>query len=77
MNKQQRTKLEEIKDQLEDMILNIRKEAESEQTKFDNCPEGLENSERFQAIEEIASDLDDIVSTLEQASSDLDNVLSK
>jgi hypothetical protein len=61
-------KLEEIKDEIE----NLQSE---EQDKFDNMPEGLQQSDNGQkceaaaiALEDAVSSLDDAISSLEEAS---------
>lgn len=68
MNKQSRKELAEITDQLEAIRDRISELLEGEQEKFDNLNEGLQQSERGQAIEEA-------ISTLEEAETDIDNVI--
>ena len=59
--------LEEIKDKLEFM-------QEDEQDKFDNMPEGLQESERGEAMQEAIEVLGDAVSSLEEAIDRLNEV---
>jgi len=48
---------------------------DEEQEKFDNLPEGLQQSENGQKFEETISSLDDALSNLEEAISNIDNVI--
>ena len=47
---------------------------DEEQEAFDNLPEGLQQADRGQSMEAIASALDDAVDTLSSALGDIDNV---
>ena len=55
--------LNEIKDKLESMM-------DDEQDKFDNMPEGLQESERGEAMQEA-------ISCLEEAASGIDDVIDR
>ena len=48
---------------------------DEEQEKFDNLPEGLQQSENGQKFEEIVSSLDEAISNLEEAISNIDSVI--
>lgn len=65
MNKQTRAQLEEYYDQLNNIVAAIRKIGESEQEKFDNAPENLQESERVQAWADCAYFIDSICNNLE------------
>ena len=72
MNKQRRKAIEEIIEQLGILKDELDTIAEEEQEAYDNLPEGIQDSERGEAMNEAAddlyqaqSDLDDIISTLQ------------
>lgn len=77
MNKQTRTKLEKYYDQLNEIVAAIREIGESEQEKYDNAPENLQDSNRVMAWAECADSIelvcDELDSTVEQL---MDEVLS-
>lgn len=66
MNKQQRKKLSDMLDEIAGYVSTLEEMAEEEQEKYDNMPEGLQDSERGQAIQEAADNL-------QQAADDLQN----
>lgn len=68
MNKQRRKWLEEIVGRLETAKDEIDSVAEEEREAYENLPEGIQESERGEAMCENADDL-------EQASSDLDDLI--
>ena len=57
MNKQQRKKLSDMLDEIAGYVSTLEEMAEEEQEKYDNLPEGLQDSERGQAIQEAADNL--------------------
>lgn len=57
---------------LKSAIETIRDE---EQEKFDNLPEGLQQSENGQKFEEIVSSLDEAISNLQDAINNIDSVI--
>lgn len=57
---------------LHNSISTIRDE---EQEKFDNLPEGLQQSNNGQKFEETVSSLDDALSNLEEVISNIDSVI--
>jgi len=61
MNQKERERLQIIRDELQCM-------QECEQDKFDNAPENLQDSERYERIQEIAD-------SLQEAIDNLDNIL--
>lgn len=77
MNKKQRSRLETIKDKLDELAAEVREIGEEEQEKYNNAPENLQNSEKYQAIEGSASTLSDAADEIEQASSSIDDTLSQ
>lgn len=64
MNKQQRKELSEMLKVIEDCQYKLEVMAEEEQAKYDNMPEGLQESEQGQAIYEAADTLEDAASNL-------------
>ena len=58
MNKKEKASLQKIRDDLQAM-------QEVEQDKYDNAPEGLEYSEMYERIQEIADSLQEAVDTLD------------
>lgn len=76
MNKLTRITLTQYREQLIDIIDAIRQIGEQEQEKYDNAPENLQDSERVQAWQECASEIEQVCDDLENASDALmDNVL--
>lgn len=57
--------LEEIRDQIEALRNDVEDIKDEEQECFDNLPEGLQGSERGQAMETNAETLDETVANLE------------
>lgn len=73
MNKARRKWLEKTIATLEDQRAELESICEEEQEAYDNMPESLQDSERGQslydnidALESAASDLDDIISNLQE-----------
>ena len=73
MNKQRRSRLQKVIDQLEDLKAKVASICEEEQEAYDNMPEGLQDAERGQQIYENISnledrdgDFDDLISNLEE-----------
>ena len=71
MNKQDRKNLSAIIETLETAHSSLEEMAEAEREKYDNMPEGLQESERGQAIDEAATSLEEQASTLEDILSSL------
>jgi len=71
MNKENRKELEKAISLIEDAKQIIESIKDDEQDKFDNLPEGLQQSERGEKFEENVSVLDDALSQLEEA---IDNI---
>ena len=81
MNQDRRAKIEaaveELRSALETMQelhATLESLKNEEQEAFDNLPEGLQQADRGQSMEAIASALDDAVDTLSSALGDIDNV---
>ena len=66
MNKQQRKRLNELIEHVEGIVTELDEMAQEEQEKYDNMPEGLQESERGEALQDAADNL-------QQAHDDLEN----
>lgn len=73
MNKQRRSRLQKVIDQLENLKLEVASICEEEQEAYDNMPEGLQEAERGQQIydnisnlEDRESDFDDLIDNLQE-----------
>jgi DNA repair ATPase RecN len=67
MNNERRKQIEEAQNLLDNAREILDLAANEEQDSFDNLPEGLQASERGERMEEIATQLADVVTILEDA----------
>lgn len=67
MNAKQRKELQGYVDSLEEIKSNIETMMEEEQEKLDNMPEGLQESERGEAMQEAIDNLESASVSLEEA----------
>ena len=81
MNQDRRAKIEAAVEELRNALSTMQELhstleslRDEEQEAFDNLPEGLQQADRGQSMEAIASALDDAVDTLSSALGDIDNV---
>lgn len=74
MNKQNRKVIEGYINSLEDIKQNIESMLEDEETKFDNMPEGLQESERGEALQNAIDNLDSAISAIEEAVEYIENI---
>ena len=81
MNQDRRAKIEAAVEELRTALETLQELhstfeslKDEEQEAFDNLPEGLQQADRGQSMEAIASALDDAVDTLSSALGDIDNV---
>ena len=74
MNKQDRKELERALELIEESKLIVENIRDTEQEKFDNLSEGLQQTERGQKFEETASSLEDVISQLEEAMDGINTV---
>lgn len=65
--------LEDIKNQLS----TLEEMRDEEESKFDNMPEGLQESERGEAIQEAIDKLSEVVDMLESVASDLEDACNE
>ncbi len=74
MNAKGRKNIKDLIAQLEDIKDHLETMQEEEQDKFDNLPEGLQESERGEAMQEVADSLEEAVSSLEDVISTLNDI---
>ena len=77
MNKQQRKRLEEVTELLEKAKEIISEIQSEEQYKFDNMPEGLQQTEANQKLEDNANDLGDAESNLDDCIRAVDDCINR
>lgn len=77
MNKLKRKEIQSIIERLEDIKSDIEAIQEEEQDCYDNLPEGIQDSERGEAISENADDLESASSDLEDIISNLQDIIDK
>lgn len=74
MNKKSRALVAEIIERLRRCHEDLEGVKDDEQEKFDNMPEGLQESERGQAIQNVADSLEEICEDLGGVISDLEEL---
>lgn len=67
MNKQRRKNLAETLDMIEQILSIVETVKDEEQEAFDNMPEGIQCSERGEAMEEIIYQLEEIYDSIQSA----------
>jgi len=67
MNKQRRKAITEIVSKLEEIMADLNTLQEEEQEAFDNLPEGLQDSEKGEAMETAAGLLEEAVNSVGDA----------
>ena len=72
MNKADRAQLAKASALIDEAKSIVEAVGEAEQEKFDNLTEGLQAAERGQKMEEVATDLAELVGTLEEAVSTIE-----
>lgn len=72
MNKERRNQISKIITSLETLRYEIENLREDEQEAFDNLPEGIQCSDRGEAMEAAASELDDAYNSIDEAISQLE-----
>lgn len=77
MNKQGKKQIEKWIDTLTNMKEDIESMQEEEQDKFDNLPEGIQESERCEAIQESADNLENAASSIDDAISELQEIIDR
>ena len=74
MNKIQRAYLDDIKDKLRQLSLEVEAIADEEQAKYDDLNEGMQAMERFQKLQENADTLYTAQESIEEALSTLEEL---
>ena len=67
MNNTRRKAIQKIYDRLEELMQDIEALQEEEQDCYDNLPESLQDSERGQAMQEAADNLEYAASSIQEA----------
>ena len=75
MNAKQRKTLQGYVESLDEIKCAIDEKAEEEQDKYDNMPEGLQESERGEAMQEAIDNLESASSSLEEAIDYLNEII--
>ena len=73
MNKTRRKEIEKILEVLDSIRTDVESILDAEQEAFENIPESLEGTDRYEQAEEAVSNLDDALSSLEDAIDSLEN----
>ena len=77
MNKARRKAIEEIIDQLGTLKEQIESVCEEEQEAYDNLPESIQYSERGEAMSETTTDLEDAASSIDDVMSTLQDIIER
>lgn len=75
MNAQRRKAIAKIKDQLDDLRLELEELAQEERDAFGNLPESIQYSERGEAMEQAADGMDEQASNLQDIIDALDEIV--
>lgn len=75
MNAKQRKKLQGYVDSLDEIKSNIETMMEDETEKLDNMPEGLQESERGEVMQEAIDNLESAASSIEEAIDYLNEII--
>lgn len=76
MNARRRKELKKAMELIEQAYSIIETVKEEEIEAYDNLPEGLQNTEQGQRMDEIVFDLEDIVGSLEEHTESLDQIVN-
>ena len=75
MNKQNRKDIEKLIEKLDEVKTDLEFMQEDEESKYDNLPEGIQDSERGEAMQEAIENLESAVSSIEEAIDYLNEIL--
>lgn len=75
MNANRRKRLRQITEQADRLLEQLRAIEEEEQDAVDNIPEGLQGTERYEAMEQAAEILGDAADSLEDIINSLEEML--
>lgn len=73
MNKDRRSRLRKIIDQITDLKSGIEEIKEEEQDSFDNLPESLQQGEKGSKMEEAISNMEDATNAIDEIESSLNS----
>ena len=74
MNAERRERITKGAAAIRNIITELEAIRDDEQQAFDNLPEGLQQSERGQASEQAATDIEEAISNAESAADGLENI---
>lgn len=77
MNANRRKRIEDIIDMLNGQLACIEEIREEEQDAYDNLPEGIQNSERGEAMSEAAYELESAYDDLENIIDNLQDIIDR
>jgi hypothetical protein len=77
MNKARRKWLEDIYNRLEVLKDELENISAEEQDAYDNLPEGIQDSERGDVMEENVSDIDDAASSIEEIMDTIQDIIDR
>lgn len=76
MNKERRNRIAEIMDRLNEIADEICEVAQEERDAFDNLPESIQYSERGEAMEAAADDLEEVSGEVTDLSERLEEIIN-
>lgn len=77
MNRQRRKWLQDTIEAIENAKIELESIRDEEQECFDNLPEGIQYSERGDAMQENIDELDDEISNIEDVISNLNDIVER
>ena len=76
MNKQRRKKISEIIEKLEDIVVELEELASEERDAYNNLPESIQYSERGEAMDAAADELDEVSGEVTDLSERLEEIIN-
>lgn len=76
MNAQRRKELKKAMELIEQAYSIVETVKEEEIEAYENLPEGLQNTEQGQRMDEIAFELEDLIGSLEEHTESLDQIIN-
>lgn len=75
MNKQNRKDIEKLIDKLDEVKTDLEFMQRDEESKYDNLPEGIQDSEKGEAMQEAIENLESAVISIEEAIDYINEIL--
>ena len=75
MNKQNRKDIEKLIEKLDEVKTDLEFMQEDEESKYDNLPEGIQDSERGDAMQEAIENIESAVGSIEEAIDSLQEIV--